>query len=80
MKSSVLLTASVFLFLIIGFTVRAEKIKLGERKLVAQGGCRSVPNAVDEYRALNSFWGTNISICRVYSSPKSDFDSWYNYI
>ncbi len=34
---------------------------------IANSSCESVPNAIDEYRALNDFWGTNIPICRIYN-------------
>jgi hypothetical protein len=33
----------------------------------AQSSCESVPHAIEEFRALNDFWGTNVPICRIYN-------------
>jgi hypothetical protein len=80
MKSSASLAMSVFLLFITGSIVRAEKSQLSNRQLVAQDGCRSVPNAVDEYRALNSFWGTNTSLCRIYNQNNASADRQNNIV
>jgi hypothetical protein len=45
-----------------------------DTELVAQSRCESVPHAVDEYRALNSFWGTRIRICRIYNQNNAFAD------
>jgi hypothetical protein len=48
------------------FTLAAPE-KILRNKFIAQSNCDSVPHAMDEYRALNNFWKTNIPICRIYN-------------